>query len=227
MDKRHHLEEATLDDCVDHWIATANAAIDDHGFFAVALSGGNTPKTIYQRLVLPDNAKKVDWENVHLFWSDERTVPPDDPDSNYRMAMDAGFETLPIPPGQIHRMEAEKELAASAENYEEIIREVVPSASLDLIMLGMGDDGHTASLFPGTEALKIKDRLVVPNHVPQKDCWRMTFTFPMINQAKQIVVYVMGDGKREMLEQVFKDPEKYPAGQVGTEQSPALWLYIS
>lgn len=217
----------TLAFCVNHWIRCAQKAIEDHGHFAVALSGGSTPKAIYESLASPYNAKKLDWSKVLLFWSDERTVGPTHPDSNYHMAMQAGFEKLPISSAHVFRMQAEKNLEEEAKNYEKSIREQLKGRPFDLIMLGMGDDGHTASLFPNTRGLHVQDRLVIGNEIPQKQCWRMTMTFTCINAASNIALYVLGASKKEMLREIFQTPEnvdKLPSQGVGTKEHPAVWI---
>lgn len=141
-------EKATLQFCIEHFIESANLAIDQQGYFAVALSGGSTPKNIFKGLVSEQYRNKIDWTKVLIFWSDERSVPPDDPESNYHMAMEAGFKKLPIKPDQIFRMKAEGDIEEEAKEYERLIQEKIPSKRFDLVMLGMGEDGHTASLFP-------------------------------------------------------------------------------
>ncbi|MBI2743204.1 MAG: 6-phosphogluconolactonase [Chlamydiales bacterium] len=217
----------TLQFCVQHWIKVAQTSIEERGSFAVALSGGSTPKAIYESLALPENAKKIDWSKVYLFWSDERTVGPDHPESNYHMAMQAGFAKLPIPQDQIFRMQAEKSLEMEAERYEKIIGDQLQDRPFDLIMLGMGDDGHTASLFPHTAGLQVRDRLVIANEIPQKQCWRMTMTFACINQALHNAIYVLGSSKKEMLAEVLssnKDVERLPSQGVGTKEHPAIWI---
>jgi len=219
-------EKEAVDYCVEHFISTANNAINDHGFFSVALSGGSTPKAIFQLLSEKENAKKVDFTKVFLFWSDERAVPLDDPSSNYKMAMDAGLKML-VPEDQIFPMNGIADLDYSARQYEATLNEIIPDNRLDLCMLGMGDDGHTASLFPHTKALSVKDRLVVKNEVPQKQCERLTLTFDAINAAKQIVIYVLGKGKAEMVKTVFEDPLEsleFPVQAVGSKESKALWI---
>lgn len=214
----------TMAFCADHFLKMSQKAIADHGAFYVALSGGSTPKELFHRLSLPPFSESVDWAKVHLFWSDERTVPPDHPDSNYAMAMAAGLGKMPIPKNQIHRMQAESDLEQHAELYEKTIRDVLQGRPFDMIMLGMGDDGHTASLFPNTEGLKETKRLVIPNHVPQKNTWRMTMTFPLINSALCTVFYVIGANKKEMLSRVLKSGEELPSGRVGTNEHPAHWI---
>jgi 6-phosphogluconolactonase len=220
-------DEHTINYCVEHFIKLANEAINHHGFFSVALSGGSTPKAIFKKLSEKENSKKVDFSKVLLFWSDERAVPSDDPESNYKMAMDAGFKTLSIPVDHIFPMDGTGNLEFNAKAYEALIDSAIPSQKFDLVMLGMGDDGHTASLFPGTKALKIQDRLVAANEVPQKKCSRLTLTYPCINQAKNIVIYVLGKGKAEKIKEVLKsklDVNELPVQGIGTKESKALFV---
>jgi 6-phosphogluconolactonase len=214
----------TLTFCVDQFVTLCAAAIRDHGHFFVALSGGSTPKAIFQRLTTAPYASKIDWSKVVLFWSDERSSPPEDPESNYHMAMEAGFKRVPIPASQIHRMRAETDIEKHAEEYELLIKQIVGNRGFDLVMLGMGEDGHTASLFPDTKALHTKNRLVVANWVPQKNTWRMTMTFDAIHQSKHIVFYVLGAGKKEMLAKVLAKDAPYPASHIGTPTHPAQWI---
>lgn len=215
---------ATTTFSLHHFTDLANESVKDHGFFAVALSGGSTPKTLYERLSSHPYDAMIPWEKLYLFWSDERSVPPDHPDSNYRMAMEAGFKNMPIPKNQIHRMEAEKDIQKNAEMYEKTIKDALQGRPFDLIMLGMGDDGHTASLFPNTEALKVTDKLVVANHVPQHNTWRMTMTFTCINQALNIALYTIGASKKFMLSKVLLSSEDLPARKIGTKEHKALWI---
>ncbi|MCP5507552.1 MAG: 6-phosphogluconolactonase [Chlamydiales bacterium] len=211
-----------------HFIECANIAIDDHGYFAVALSGGSTPKAIFHGLSSPAFRDQVDWSRVVLFWSDERCVPPDHSDSNYHMAMEAGFSTLPIPIENIFRMKGEDDPEESALKYEKIIADKLGGAPLDLVMLGMGSDGHTASLFPKTHGLHpAKDRLAIANYIPQLDTWRLTLTFRCINEADYIAIYVLGTQKAEMVKKVFNgtfDPDIYPVQNIGTARNHALWI---
>ncbi len=219
--------DATIKYAVEQWIAYAHEAIKNHGSFACALSGGSTPKMIFQQLSTAYN-KAVDWKRVTLFWSDERAVPPTHPDSNYHMAMqEAGLSTLPILESQIFRMIAETKIEKNAAHYEKLIRQHVKGAAFDLIMLGMGDDGHTASLFPYTDALKVRGKLVTANYVPKKESYRMTFTYECINQAQHISLYVLGANKAEILEKVLLmplDKEMYPSQNVGTAEHKAQWI---
>lgn len=219
--------EKTFAYCVENFIETANKAIEDHGMFYVAISGGSTPKGIFNLLAKPENQKRIPWNKVMLFWSDERSVPPEHSESNYRMAMDAGLAMIGILKENIFRMVAEKDIEANAEAYENLIRTKVPSARFDLLMLGMGDDGHTASLFPHTHGLQSQDKLVVANFVPAHDTWRMSLTYKCINAAKNIVIYVIGKGKCQTLQAVLTGPytpDDLPIQKVGTPEHRALWI---
>lgn len=218
-------KEDTLNFCVEHFIKIATEAIRERGYFAVALSGGSTPKAIFQKLANEFNAPRIQWDKVRLFWSDERSVTPDNPDSNYKMAMDAAFSKLPLKKENIYRMKAERDIEINAILYEDLIER--KAKCFDLVMLGMGDDGHTASLFPYTQGLQIEDRLVVANFVPQKETWRMSFTFTGIHHTRNLAIYVIGANKADMVKKVLTSPfdlEKYPIQNVGTSSCKALWI---
>ena len=215
---------ATVAVCANHFLAVGNAAIKDHDAFYVALSGGSTPKAIFETLCTPPYVDQIDWTKVWLFWSDERSVPPENPENNYHVAMEIGFKKL-VPAKQIHRMQAEQEIEKNALAYETKIKTLLKGRPFDLIILGLGEDGHTASLFPNTEALHAKGRLVVANFVTQKNTWRMTFTLECINQAKHTVLWVLGAGKKHILAEVLKSPlqvEHFPSQGVGTKEHKAL-----
>jgi 6-phosphogluconolactonase len=219
--------QATIQFCVQQFIELAQKSIEEHGFFSVALSGGSTPKSIYERLTSEENRNKIDWQKLYLFWSDERAVPPNHPDSNYHMAMDAGFKKMPIPQHNIFRMVVENNIDENAKSYEKIIKTKLPSGQFDLVMLGMGEDGHTASLFPKTHGLQAEDRIVIANYIPQKHAWRMTLTFACINTASNISIYVLGKNKSEMVNKVLTspfDPYEYPIQNIGTTLRKSLWI---
>lgn len=220
--------DKTIQFSVEQFIAVGQTAINERGFFTVALSGGSTPKTIYQQLSDTKYRTRLDWKKVKLFWSDERCVPPTDPESNYHMAMKAGFATLGIPEQNVFRMPADDpDPTLAAQQYEKTILENVPQGIFDLVMLGMGEDGHTASLFPKTHGLHPGTRLVIANFIPQKSTWRMTLTFECINQAREIVIYVLGKSKAAMLKQVLNapfEPDSYPIQNIGTRTHKALWI---
>ncbi len=216
--------DTTICSCIDHIIAIYKQAIADHGHFSIVLSGGSTPKELYEVLCHPPYKEKIDWTKVFLFWGDERPVPPNDPKSNYHMAMEAGFKHLPIPASHIHRMHAEKNIEKNALIYEKEIQKTLKGRPFDLIILGCGEDGHTASLFPNTKALTVKDHLVAANYVPQQNSWRMTLTYEGIHKAANIVIYVIGSSKKEIVAKVFQSPGPYPIQAIGTATHKALWI---
>lgn len=209
-------------------------AIGQRGRFAVALAGGSTPRAMFQLLAVEPHRSAIDWSTLQVFWSDERAVPPDDAQSNYRMAREALLERVPVPPGQIHRMPADTaSLTAAAAEYAAEIQDVLGNGPadapwFDLIMLGMGDDGHTASLFPETEALDAHDRIVAPNYVPKLDAHRMTFTPKLINAAANVLFLIAGTGKAGALQAVLegpRQPRRYPS-QLVAPRDGALYWYI-
>lgn len=220
-------KEETLEFCVEHFINTAKSAIKERGYFNVALSGGSTPQAIFAGLASEKYLDALDWSRVKLFWSDERCVPPDDPQSNYGAAMASGMASLPIPPENIHRMRGEENPEEAAKTYEKLIEDALHGGSFDLVMLGMGDDGHTASLFPKTHGLHAVGRQVIANYVPKLNTWRITLTFSCINKARHIAVYVLGKGKAETVKHVLAPPfnsDLYPIQNVGEPGNKALWI---
>lgn len=219
--------EKTIQFCVDQFLTYGNAAISEHGNFAVALSGGSTPKEIYQCLAKPEHRNKLDWSKVLLFWSDERCVPHDSPESNYRMAMENGFSKLPLLKENIFPIPTEGDPNANAQTYEDLIIKHVHSQSFDLMTLGMGEDGHTASLFPKTHGLHPNERLVIANFIPQMNAWRITLTFDCINASQHIAIYVLGKSKANMVKKALTDtydPDNLPIQRVGTPSHKALWI---
>jgi len=212
-----------IDFAVEHWIHSAARAIQQRGRFVVALSGGSTPRAIYQ--ILSKN-KEIDWGKVWFFFSDERAVPPEHPDSNYKMWLESGFKYLPIPSSHIFRMEGESEIEKHAKDYEKIIENTLDKHLFDLVMLGLGEDGHTASLFPKTKALEAKGSLVVANYLPEKNTWRMSFTFDCINNSRASVIYALGKTKQMIVPQVLDAAidSPFPASRIGTTTSKCLWI---
>ncbi|HZZ44760.1 MAG TPA: 6-phosphogluconolactonase [Tepidisphaeraceae bacterium] len=192
----------------EYIIDAAAEAIALTGRFTLALSGGRTPKSLYTLLAAGDNLQEIDWGNVEIYFGDERTVPPEHADSNYRMAKEALLDVVPIPAGNIHRMKGEIDPAAAAIEYDKLLQDrFAEGAGLDLILLGMGDDGHTASLFPHTEALGETKHRCVANFVPQMKTWRITLSAPFINQSREVLVMVEGAGKAGRVAEVLEGPE--------------------
>ena len=206
------------------WIATANKAIQNNNAFFVALSGGSTPLAIFKSLV-ENKSKILDSSKIFLFWGDERNVPPTSVDSNYGQAMSL-LKELNIPEEQVFRMPIED--PQGAEKYQEIIEKLVPQSSFDMIMLGIGEDGHTLSLFPNTQAIQETTRLVVFNDVPQLHTRRMTLTFRAVHKAKHVVVYVQGESKKKIIKNLFSLPRSvsspYPIEMIGKEQTSLFWI---
>jgi 6-phosphogluconolactonase len=204
-----------------------HTAIAERGTFTLALSGGSTPKPLYEALAQQD----LPWEKVHVFWGDERYVPPNHPDSNEGMARAAWLNHVPIPATNIHPMPTdEADPSVAAQKHEQELRQffqVQPGAfpALDVILLGMGDDGHTASLFPHTAALQVRDRLIT---VGNKDGQpRITFTVPLINQARGVMFVVAGASKQPALAQIFApvaDEMTYPARLI--QPAGELWWLL-
>ena len=220
-------KEETIDFSVHHLITTGNQAIEDHGYFTLALSGGSTPKAIFQKLSQEKYKDQVDWSKVLLFWSDERAVGPEDDQSNYKMAFTNGMEKLPLNKENIFRMKADLDPEFHAKDYEKILDQKLHMGRFDMVMLGMGDDGHTASLFPKTHALHAPEKKVASNFIPKLDAWRMTLTFPCINDSEVIAIYVLGKNKSETVKKVFTaphEPDKYPVQNIGTPGHKALWI---
>lgn len=214
--------ELFIDLASKDWIATANKSIQQRGAFFVALSGGNTPLAIFREIV-KNKDKLLDLSKIFLFWGDERTVPITSSESNYGQAMSILAE-LHLPEEHIFRMQVEE--AHGDEMYQQTIETVVPDASFDMVMLGMGEDGHTLSLFPDTEGIHEQERLVMFNDVPQLQARRMTITLPLVHRAKHVVAYVQGENKREVIKNLFSNVQSpsYPIASVGTAHAPLFWI---
>ena len=211
----------------DRLLAAGRNAIRRRGRFILALSGGSTPLAVCPLLVVPPRVRMLDWSRVEFFFGDERAVPPNDPESNYNTARLALLDYLPrLRMNQVHRMPCElDDLDAGAWQYERELRGVIGGQGVprfDLIWLGMGPDGHTASLFPGTEALNERARLVVANWVPSLDAWRMTLTYPVLNEAREAMFVVTGEEKAPAVVAVRSGTSRPPAAMVRARRT--LWL---
>jgi 6-phosphogluconolactonase len=216
----------------DLFVGVACAAVEAGGRFAVALAGGSTPRVAYDRLAREPLRSRVPWQAVQVFWGDERHVPPDHPDSNYGMARKAVLAHVPLPAEAVHRVPAEDpDATAAAEAYEREVRRVLRASRdavprFDLILLGMGADGHTASLFPGGAAVRER-RLVVAERVEKVGGWRITFTLPLLNAAALVVFIVSGTEKAAALRAVLEpgqDADPPPAACVRPERGTLVWL---
>jgi 6-phosphogluconolactonase len=202
----------------------ASTAIAERGRFVVALSGGSTPRPVYTLLAEGLFVSRLDWKRVHVFWGDERCVPPDHPDSNYRMAYRALLEHVAIAPENVHRIPGELPPEEAAAVYRMELAEVLgEDGRFDLILLGMGTDGHTASLFPGTRAVGERERDVVAAWVERLSAWRVTLTLPMINAARHVMFLVSGAAKAPVLARIHAG-EALPAGFVRPQDGQLTWL---
>ena len=214
-------------------VQIAQDTIKRHDRLTIALAGGSTPKGLYHLLASDAFRSQIPWEKIHIFWGDERHVPPDHPESNYRMAQETLLSQIPLPPHHIHRIHSELPNASeAAEQYEQEIKECFQVKSqeiprFDVILLGMGPDGHTASLFPGTAAVHETERFVVAPWVEKFKTYRMTLTPPVLNEASQIIFLVSGSDKSETLQEVLEgdfQPDTHPVQIVRPIQGEVLWL---
>ncbi len=220
-----------------HFVDQAVQAINQRQLFTVALSGGSTPKALYERLAGDDLlAGQIDWSCVHVFWGDERCVPPDHPDSNFRMAREALLDHVPIPADNVHRIRGEMAPTAAAAEYEGMLRAFFapltlpnqePAPRFDLVLLGMGEDGHTASLFPGAKAIRETRHWVSAYEVAKLAAWRITLTAKSLNAAAQVTFLVSGANKAERLRQVLYGPytpDTLPAQIIRPMEGRLFWL---
>ena len=205
----------------DRLIAAGQNAMRRRGRFTVALSGGSTPLAVCPLLVVPPRVRQLDWSRVEFLFGDERAVPPDHPDSNYRLAREALLDYLPrLRMEQVHRMHAEEpDLDTAARRYEDVLRARVAgrpgrAPAIDLIWLGMGADGHTASLFPGSAGLGERRRWVVGNWAPSIEAWRMTLTYPVLNAGREVMFVVTGAEKAAAVRAIRSGQSDLPAGRV-------------
>jgi 6-phosphogluconolactonase len=208
------------------FVAACHGAIAKHGKFSVALSGGNTPKRLYEILASPEFSKNIPWKKVFLFWSDERFVIHTSSESNYNMVKKSLLDHIDIPSKNVFPVPVTGDPEQNAGQYEATIKKFFNSekTAFDWVLLGTGEDGHTASLFPHTPVLIENRRLIKQVWLKEKQAWRITFTYPLINRAKQIILLVSGKEKAKVVQAVFKKPIKriFPVQYVNTERS--LWI---
>lgn len=223
---------ALADAAARHIVERARAAVADHRRFSIALSGGSSPRAVFQRLAQPDLSAQMPWSQIDVFWSDERAVPLDHADSNYRMAYESLLAQVPLPKANLRPMLSQVEdLDAAAQHYARVIRATVPGAPprFDLLLLGLGPDGHTASLFPHSPQLQAGDELVVatPAAPLKPHVRRITFTKTLINAARAVLFLAAGADKAETLKRVLEGPrqtDELPAQLVAPESGSLIWM---
>lgn len=210
------------------FIKIAQRAITERNVFSVALSGGSTPKKLYELLASNSFCEQLDWTKIHFFFGDERSVPPDSDESNFKMAEVALFsKIIRLPQENIHRVAAEKPAADAASDYEQTLKNFFNNElpRFDLILLGMGPDGHTASLFPDSPATEETTNFFIENWIEKFGAYRLTLTFPVINNARQVLFLVAGADKAGVLAEVVQgSAKKYPAQMINLADGELLWL---
>jgi 6-phosphogluconolactonase len=214
-------------DAAQFILGHARTALAERDQFRIALSGGNTPRPVYTEFARI--ARDIPWDRVHFTFGDERCVPPDDPQSNYRMARESLFVPGAVPAGSVARIRGESDPQIAAQEYQDGLDLLAAQRGEqiyrhDLILLGVGDDGHTASLFPGTAALDENARKVVANFVPKFDTWRLTFTFALINQARHICFLANANKNTALLEKVVEGDQQFPAARVAPMNGNLIWI---
>jgi len=221
--------EALAASAVEEFIRLAVQSIQDRGRFSVALSGGTTPKALYRILADTDYQARLDWGHIHLFFGDERYVGSDHPESNYYMVKETLLEKINIPEGNIHPVPTDLDVHQAALTYEAMLQECFDGdwPRFDLVLLGMGADGHTASLFPHSSGLEEENHWFIANYAPKPGAWRMTLTKYAINFARNILVLVSGGSKAKMVEKVFYGPVKLselPIQMIAPHDGQMTWM---
>lgn len=212
------------------FVKVSRSCIASQGKFSAALSGGSTPRRLYTLLSSDRYRNEVHWPSVHFFWADERCVSKEHEESNFKTAFDTLLSKVPIPDENIHRIRGEEDPESGAGDYEEDVRQFFGMSGLpmfDLVILGMGEDGHTASLFPGSKSLEEAIRLAVPVYLEKPNRNRITLTLPVLNNAAQIIFLVAGRSKAAVLSEILgvrHQKDQYPAGRIDPTRGPLIWL---
>jgi 6-phosphogluconolactonase len=214
-------------EAADRVTDAAKWAIAEKGSFSIALSGGHTPEGLYKLLASEPYRSAIDWGKVEIYFGDERCVPPDSDQSNFRMANEALLSKVPIPKENIHRMRGEIDPNTAAIEYGRLLKQKFGDGGLDMALLGMGDDGHTASLFPGTEAPKETRHRAVANHVEKLNAWRVTMSAPFLNRSREVMILISGADKAKRVAEVLegpREPERLPIQLIEPKDGKVVWL---
>ncbi len=219
--------DAIAREAADRIVEQSRSAIAHQGKFSIALSGGSTPKVLFSLLASDTYRGRIEWSSVHVYFGDERCVPPESSDSNYRMAKETLLDHAPIPNENVHRIRGEIEPEAAATEYGKLLERDFGDGGLDLALLGMGPDGHTASLFPNSAALREAKHRCVANWVEKMKSWRVTMTAPFLNRSRQVTILVSGASKAAILHEVLegpRDPERLPIQMIEPESGKLTWI---
>jgi 6-phosphogluconolactonase len=222
--------DAVAQAAADIVAAAALEAIAERGAFRISLAGGSTPKKLYQLLAEEPYRSGIDWARVHVYFGDERVVPPEHKDSNYRTAREALLSKVPIPGDNVYRMKGEIDPKQAAKEYGLMLKETLGDGGMDVTLLGMGADGHTLSLFPGTPAVKEREHRVVANYAENSTTgksWRITTTAPFANRSRRVLFLVTGADKAKTVSQVLEgppDPDRLPAQLISLDEGELIWL---
>jgi 6-phosphogluconolactonase len=217
--------ESLIEAATEQFVVSARSAIAKRGVFHVALAGGSTPKGLYQKLATSPYVDQIDWSRVHLFFGDERCVLPTHSDSNFKMASEAMIDHIAIPQENVHRMPTEEGVAPDvAIRYGRKMQEILGEEPLDLVLLGLGPDGHIASLFPDTPALDVTDTKTTSLYVEKFESWRVTMTYPTINAARQVIVFIAGKAKTAIVKDITTDAVKGLPVQRLAPQGDYFWF---
>ena len=221
---------AIAHEAAERIVQLSEDAIESRGRFSIALSGGSTPKALYTLLASPEFVTRLDWPAIDLFFGDERCVPPEDKDSNYRMAHETLISKVPIPLDNVYRMRGEIDANEAAKEYGLMLKEHFGDGGMDVVLLGMGDDGHTLSIFPGTIAVDEKEHRVLGYFAENSSTgksWRITLTAPFVNKARDVIVMLAGANKADRLKEVLegpRDPRRLPIQLIQPIHGRIAWL---
>jgi 6-phosphogluconolactonase len=226
--KVYNLKKDLFLDAAELFFSEAKKAIKAHGKFSVAISGGSTPVPLYELLSSAEYRSRIDWKLIHFFWADERCVPKDHPDSNFRLAYELFLSKQPIPETNLHRIRGELDATVAASSYKTELMNFFsksPLPAFDLVLLGVGTDGHTASIFPGSNSADINSRTVISVYVKKLDSYRVSLNLPVFDNAGTVAFIVTGKSKAHVLREILEDSNSdCPAARVNPKTGREIWF---